>query len=73
MQYLCLYNHYLPTSLTSTATILGSLQQERFSYLLYEQKNFVKFWNDLDISIRETKPKHKFIKKFKKLVFESYQ
>ena len=33
----------------------------------------VKFWNDLDISIRETKPKHKFIKKFKKLVFESYQ
>ena len=38
MQCLCLYNHYLPTSLTSTATILGSLQQERFSYLLYEQK-----------------------------------
>ena len=22
----------------------------------------VKFWNDLDISVRETKPKHKFIK-----------
>ena len=36
-------------------------------------KNFVaykgvKFWNDLDISIRETKPKYKFVKKLKKLM-----
>ena len=41
-------------------------------------KNFiaykdVKFWTDLDISNGETKPKHKIVRKFKKLMFESYE
>ena len=33
----------------------------------------VKFWNDLDILVRDIKPKHEFIKKFKQLMFESYE
>ena len=83
------YNNAIPLSLQQLFTYISDIHgyntrqsTARKIFLLSvrteKEKNFVafkcvKFRNDLDISIRETKPKHKFIKKFKKLVFESYQ
>ena len=82
MQYFCLCKHYLPTYISDIHSYNTRQSTARKIFLpsvrTEKGKNFVeykdvKFWDGLDTSIRKTKPEHKFIWKFKKLMFESYE